>query len=137
MKYYLDTSIWRDYYEDRRDNLRPLGEYAFQFLKRVLVNKNQILYSEAVVEELLVGFPPTELPKIFEIVNEVNCLKKVEITQRDCAQARELSRRRKLPFCDALHAILAAKEGAIMITRDHHFQELMDIAPCTLPELAE
>ena len=32
-KFYLDTAIWRDYFEDRGDGTRPIGEFAFQFLR--------------------------------------------------------------------------------------------------------
>ena len=31
---YPDTNFYIDYFEDRRDNIRPLGEFAFSVLKR-------------------------------------------------------------------------------------------------------
>lgn len=44
-RYYLDTSIWRDYFENRTDRFRPLGEWAFLFIKKAVQNSDLILYS--------------------------------------------------------------------------------------------
>ena len=43
MKYYLDTSIWRDYYENRSDKFRPWGEWALILINKILetYNKNE------------------------------------------------------------------------------------------------
>lgn len=34
MRFYLDACIWGDYWENRSDNFRPLGEWAFRYLSR-------------------------------------------------------------------------------------------------------
>jgi len=39
-----------------------------------------------------------------------------------------------VPFFDALHAVLARDNKAIMVTRDKHFDELLDITKYKKPE---
>ena len=34
-RFYLDTCIWRDYYENRSDNFRPLGEWALFLINKI------------------------------------------------------------------------------------------------------
>ena len=51
MKYYFDTSIWRDYYENRSDGLRPLGDFAFELLKKIKALRDTVLYSELTIKE--------------------------------------------------------------------------------------
>lgn len=46
MKIYLDTCIYLDYLMDRKDNLRPLGEFAFQLLKRTFECEFEIIISD-------------------------------------------------------------------------------------------
>ena len=51
-RFYLDTSIWIDYVEDRGDGIRPLGEFAFRFLKYCEERDLEILVSDIVILEL-------------------------------------------------------------------------------------
>lgn len=124
MKYYVDTSIWRDYYEDRKDNLKPLGEFAFEFFRKVKINNDKILYSDLVIEELNKAYNEKEIKQIFNIIEEENLLEKVEISKNQLKEALDLKRKLQIPFGDALHAILAKDNDAILITRDEHFQKL-------------
>lgn len=48
-RYYLDTSIWRDFYENRTDRFRPLGEWAFELFRKIIREKSIVLYSELVI----------------------------------------------------------------------------------------
>ena len=63
-KFYLDTSIWRDYSENRSDKYLPLGELALTFINKAIENKNFILYSDFVVEELKIKYDEEEINKI-------------------------------------------------------------------------
>lgn len=38
-KYYLDACIWRDYFENREDRFRPLGEWAFRLVNYHYINE--------------------------------------------------------------------------------------------------
>jgi hypothetical protein len=53
MRYYVDTCIWLDLLEDRTDGLRPLGEFAFQFIKKAMRHGDTIIYSSLVLGELM------------------------------------------------------------------------------------
>ena len=64
-RFYLDTAIWRDYFEDRKDGLRPLGEFAFQFLKECRERGIEILVSDTVVFELEARLSKERVKEIF------------------------------------------------------------------------
>jgi predicted nucleic acid-binding protein len=132
VKYYLDTSIWRDYYENRSDNLRPLGEWALMLLRKIILEGSIILYSDFVIEELKKGYNQNDVEKIFQIAE--GSILKVKINPEDVSKAAILSKTRKVSFGDALHAILAKNNNAILISRDAHFRELSDIAIIKKPE---
>ena len=68
--YYLDTSIWRDYYENRSDKFRPLGEWALRLINKIIKDKDLILYSDFVVEELKVKYNEGEINNIFQVVGK-------------------------------------------------------------------
>ena len=52
MKYYIDACIWRDYFENRSDNFRPLGEWAFKLIKKSIEEGSSVVYSDSIIEEL-------------------------------------------------------------------------------------
>ena len=49
MKYYLDTCIWRDYFENREDKYRPLGEWEFRLIKKIIAEELEILFSDLII----------------------------------------------------------------------------------------
>src|SRR3989344_3932182 len=125
-KFYLDSSMWRDYYENRSDSLRPLGEWALRLINNIIENQDFIIYSDFVIEELKIKYSKEEIEKIFDIAGKRSLLLKADISESQTKEAAILCRKRKLAFGDALHAILTRDNNAIMITRDNHFLELMD-----------
>ena len=133
-RFYLDSSIWRDYYENRKDKFRPLGEWALRLIKNIIENKNYILYSDFVIKELKIGYNKDEINKIFEIVNKRNLLIKVNISESQIKESAILCKKKEVAFGDALHAVLARDNKAIMVTRDKHFIELNHIAEIKKPE---
>ncbi len=133
-KYYLDTSIWRDYYENRSDGLRPLGEWALQSIKKIVDGGNFILYSDVIIKELQIRYSDEDIIRIFEIVNNSGVLLKVSSSIFQKKEAARLCRERNVSFGDALHAILARDNGAIMIARDRHFFELIGVVEVRKPE---
>ena len=134
MKYYIDTSIWRDYYENRADRFRPLGEWAFELFKKIKQLKDMVLFSTLTIEELSKDFDEGAISKIFRSVKEAGCLGRVEISQEQRMRAAILRRETGAHFSDALHAIVAADNGAIMVTRDAHFNFLRHIVEVKKPE---
>lgn len=133
-KYYLDASIWRDYYENRADKFRPLGDWAFALLSKLIENGDFILISDFVIEELKIKYSEQEITCIFGIIQRENLLIKIRINNSQAREAAKLCRERKVAFGDALHAVLARDNRAIMVTRDKHFEQLLDIADIRKPE---
>ena len=133
-KFYLDSAIWRDYSENRSDRFRPLGEWALTLINNALENEDFILYSDMVIKELKVKYSDEEINNILEIVSKRNLLVKVDISESQAKEAAILCGQREVAFGDALHAILARDNNAIMVTRDKHFLELTDIAEVKKPE---
>ncbi|HLD58360.1 MAG TPA: hypothetical protein VI977_01815 [archaeon] len=123
-RFYLDTSIWRDYFEDRQDNIRPLGEFAFQFLQKCLKEKNQIIVSDIVLRELAPYFSDELIQGM--LGNFIEIIVKVEHTQVQAEEARAFGKKApgKFPLFDILHAIISRDSNAILVSRDKHFAEL-------------
>ena len=61
-KFYVDTNIWLDYFQNRSDGLRPLGEFAFLFFKKCIENKHTLIYSDLIENELYSKIKP----KVFQ-----------------------------------------------------------------------
>ena len=133
-KFYLDTSIWRDYYENRSDSQKQLGKLALQFLQKVIGEENIILYSDLVVQELMIKYSKEEISSILSILFNIGLLEKINTSKEQAKEASDLCKKLNIPFGDALHAILARDNKAVMITRDNHFQLLKDIVEIQKPE---
>ncbi|MBA3064557.1 type II toxin-antitoxin system VapC family toxin [Candidatus Woesearchaeota archaeon] len=131
-KYYIDAAIWRDLHENRSDRFRPLGDWAFELFKKIRKDKGKILYSNLIVDELSIAYEKETIKNLFDDISEL--LEKVEIKKGQVMEAKKLSKKFKIPFGDALHGILARDNNAIMVTRDHHFEELQDMINVKKPE---
>lgn len=131
MKFYVDTSIWIDLLEDRSDGIKPLGELAFQFLRLCRKNRAKLIYSEAIIFELN-QFSEKLAEEIFSSFG--NLLVEVAVSEEQTKEAKIIAKNRKLPPSDVLHAIIARDNGAIVVTRDKHFERLFDIAESSSPE---
>jgi len=119
-KYYIDTCIWRDYFENRSDRFRPLGEWAHGFLNKALKNKDIIITSKMVRLELLDYFKEVDVERIFESYEKL--IVDIEIDKGIMSVAKEF--RRSLSHGDAIHAAIAKKHCAVFITRDKHFDNV-------------
>lgn len=132
--YYLDTCIWRDYYENRSDRFRPLGEWALKLLNHIIENKDVIFYSELIINELKTRYNDKEINNIFEIIDKRGLLMRVNISSIQVKEAAKLCKERNVAFGDALNAILARDNKLILVSRDKHFLELTDVAEIKKPE---
>lgn len=133
-RYYFDTSIWWDFHENRVDRFRPLGEWAFELLKKIIREKDIVLYSKVIIEELLEYFSMEEINKMLSIVASKGLLEEVPISNEQKREAHFLKGQLNIPFGDCLHAILARDNFAIMVARDHHFELLREITESKKPE---
>ena len=132
-RFYLDTAIWRDYFEDRKDRLQPLGEFAFQFLKNCEKHNYIILYSPLVLHELYSHYSDERVNEVFS--SFANLLQEVKPQPGQLTEAKKINRKIKDSHtADILHAILARDSGSIMITRDKHFEALTSVVEVLKPE---
>jgi predicted nucleic acid-binding protein len=130
-RFYVDTNIWLDLHLNRRDKFRPLGEWAFEFLNQAYHNGDEILYSDGVFMELLRVIDEEEC---MGLLKDFEARKVAQISGEQRREAEKLCSVRSLPLWDVLHAILARDNNAVMVTRDAHFLELMDLVEIKKPE---
>lgn len=133
MKYYFDTSIWIDLFEDRNEPNLPKGEFIKRLLIKITNESHIIFYSDLIIKELINNnYTIFEIREIFEKVKDIT--KWIDTTTKQINKAKDLSVKRKIPKGDALHALIARDNKAILITRDKDFQKLLDITQPFKPE---
>ncbi|MFH0798543.1 MAG: PIN domain-containing protein [Candidatus Woesearchaeota archaeon] len=130
--FYIDTAIWIDCYEDRKDKFKDLGKIALIFFNFLLASKSKIVISNFLMEELS-NFYSLEQIKGMMLLYE-HLFIKVNLTKRQMNEAQTIRMQRKVPLGDAIHAVLARDNNAILITRDGHFKLLKDICNIAKPE---
>ncbi len=133
MKFYLDTSIWLDVYEDRVDrNGKPLGEYGSRILYKILQNEDEIYISDLLIIELKTQLSDEQINSMFAMFKKI--IHHAPATAQQDAEAVRIGKERHLPKGDVLHAILARDHKLELITRDKHFLDLIDVSPHHKPE---
>ncbi|MFH1224429.1 MAG: PIN domain-containing protein [Candidatus Diapherotrites archaeon] len=132
-KFYLDTAIWMDYFGARGNGIRPLGDLAFQLLKKCREDNSQIIVSDAVTEELEASLSKAEIEAMFS--GFAGLIARVWRTKEQAVEAFALRRKlgSEFPLYDILHSIIARDEKAVLVARDRHFWEI-GIAEVCLPE---
>lgn len=134
-KYYFDSCVWRDYYENRTGpGGRPLGDYATKLIMKIIDNHDIILFSDAIIKELIKSFDREEIRKMMEILFSLNLLRKVPIYGSELPESIKIAAERNIPPADVLHAILARNNNAIMISQDKHYYKLRDVVDVKKPE---
>ena len=132
-KYYFDTSIWLDFLENRDEPNMPKSEWARKLVMKIINKKDKILISGAVKNELIgVGYSKYEIETLFRPFQ--NYILEVYTSKKQYGKAKDLKNKRKVPFLDALHAVLARDNKAVIVTRDLHFNKLLDIIKYKKPE---
>ena len=132
-KYYLDTSIWLDFFENRNEPNLPKGDWAHKLLGIITENNDKAIYSDIIILELgVVGYQPHEIEKLFEKIKPILIF--VESTEKQARKAKDLSLKRDIPKGDALHALIARDNQATLVTLDNHFKKLLDITKPKRPQ---
>ena len=132
-KYYLDTSIWLDFFENRNEPNLPKGEWAHKLLNKITQNNDRIIYSDNTIYELsIIGYPTYELDSILQPLKPILIF--VESTEKEISKAKDISLKRNIPKRDALHALIARDNKSILVTLDRHFQKLSDIIKIKRPQ---
>ena len=133
-RFYLDTCIWRDYLENRSDRFRPLGEWAFQLLKKMIQEQDIVIISDHLVTELRNIAPSEEHLKNALAIIPPSLRLKYELTVEQFDEARSLSAKTRLHLSDAIHAVIANHCNAIFVSRDKHFQAIGSYVTVKKPE---
>lgn len=114
-KYYLDTSIWIDLFEDRNEPNFAKTEYAIRLIDFVLSNGEIIIYSGIVLSELMSqGYSKYEIKEFWRDLRPYLCF--VRPNKYMLGKARDIAIKRNLPKGDVLHAILARENRAILVS---------------------
>jgi len=126
-KYYIDTSIWMDLYENRKGfKNEPLGEYALRLFSIILTKKHKLIISDLLIKELEMNYSIEEINGIMKPFERI--IEKIIITKEQSDKAKEIATERKVPPGDVTHAIIAKEGNFILITRDKHFRKLQDLS---------
>src|SRR3989344_2686269 len=103
MKFYFDTSIWLDLYFMRNSR----GKIAKKLIEKIINEEGIILYSDFTIKEFKRVLPfESEINQILSIAKPNN-IKRIHSTKDQVTEALKISKNRKVPFGDAIHAILA------------------------------
>ena len=125
-KYYFDTSIWLDFFENRNEPNLPKGDWAKELLNKTTRNNDRIVYSDNNIYELnILGYSFREIDTMFLPFKPILIF--VESTEKQIGKAKDLAMKRDIPKRDALHAFIASDNKAILVTLDRHFRKLLDI----------
>lgn len=128
--FYLDTSIWLDFYEKRGKN----GETALKLINRIVRENKVILYSDIVIRELKkLGYSQEEIYEMFRIAKPDN-IRKVHFYMDYVKEADKVVSEKNVPLADILHAILSRENNAQLISRDNDFDKLRNITIAKAPE---
>ena len=132
MLIYCDTNIYIDYFENREDNLRPLGTFAFELLRRTVGCEFTIIISDFVIMELEKYVKEEKIKELLQSLERAKKLERVFKSNHDIQEARRLSKNKS----DALHAVLAKKAKAeYLVTRNiKDFAEFSHLINIVLPE---
>ena len=86
---YIDTNIYMDHFDGRVDRLRPLGEFAFQLLRRSLGCEFRIVISSLVLEELFYNSYEEPIKELLPDFDAKGKVVRAVITQEDIEKARK------------------------------------------------
>jgi len=111
-----------------------LGDVASKLFLKLLKENSIILYSELTLKELRKCFADEEINSSLGIILALGLLEKAKVAADELEEAAKLAKTRKVPFGDALHAIIARNNDAIMVSPDKHFELLKDIVDYKRPE---
>ena len=117
MAYYIDACIWIDFIEGRTDD----------FLIKCIQEEHSVIISNFLLNEIFRYELPMSIRMIISILESKGLLRKINASNVQDQEAARISKNRNVPFGDALHAVLARDNDAIVVTRDKHFLMLRDI----------
>ncbi len=138
MKAFVDTNIFIDYYFNRGNSIIPFGEFTFQFFKNAVECKHFILICPQIIKELCKVLKFSEEDVWSNILQNLKNSNKIELIMPSEEQSKEALRlkdAKRVSLNDALFAILARDNNAVLVSRDwHHHENLGEIVKVSKPE---
>ncbi len=120
----VDSNIFLDHYLDRKDNLLPLGDFAFEFFKNAVSCKYVVLITRDVVFEIgnVLGFSQKEVwENVFDLLSTKHKIELLEYSFEFTQKARVLAFKERIPKTDALLIELAKHYNYAVVSRNFHF----------------
>lgn len=136
-KVYVDTNVFLDYFLNRSDRLRPLGEFAFSLFKRAFLKEIKIIISDWTLSELESSEASEEdIAAMLDDLKNSGSLKVVKLIEEDRRKARKILKEFGLHTADAIHVALAVRSGAeVLVTRNiKDFVKAENLIESVLPE---
>jgi len=133
---YLDTNIYMDHFDGRVDNLRPLGEFAFQIIRRTFECEFMIIFSSLVLDELVYNGYEEKINELIRDLKEKGKIISTDCNEDDKRKANKIRKEKNTGFNDTVHALIAKRIGAdYLVTRNvQDFIELQDLVKIVYPE---
>lgn len=132
-KFYIDTAIWMDLYENRKGfNNEPLGDFALKLFALIKADKKRLVISDILIKELESNYSIEQINGMIKPFEDI--IERIFVMKKQKDEAKIIAKERNLPPGDVLHSILARDNDLILITRDKHFNELIDISKSYKPE---
>ncbi|MBU0979637.1 MAG: PIN domain-containing protein [Nanoarchaeota archaeon] len=127
---YVDTNVFLDYFFDRKEPSKHLGEHAYQFFRLAMSGKIEVLISILVLKELEGKIDQSFINHMLETIL---FHKIIHITEKDLIRARILKGK---SLSDTLHLVLALKGQAdCLVTRNKKdFNEFSYLLRILFPE---
>jgi predicted nucleic acid-binding protein len=133
---YPDTNFYIDYFENRIDRLRPLGEFAYNLLRKSMECEYRIIISSLVIDELEFNGYKEKIEELMNDLKELNKLVYVEESDEDNKKAHKLKREKHTSLNDTKHAVIANRVKAkYLVTRNmKDYGDLQDLVQLKYPE---
>lgn len=132
-RFYVDTCIWLDFYEDRKGYCNEsLGTPVFCFFSLIIKRGDKIIISNVVLKELESYHSQEDIRSM--LLPFMKIIEKITLKEEQYIEAKIIARERNVPHGDAAHAILCRDNKLIFVTRDNDFRKLQDITPYYKPE---
>ena len=133
---YIDANIYIDHFDGRIDKLRPLGEFAFNLLRRTLDCEFKIIFSSLVLDELVYNSYEEKIKELINDFKEKDKIINVDCSEEDKKKAGDICKEKKTDFNDTVHAVIAKRMKAdYLVTRNvQDFIELQDLVEIVYPE---
>lgn len=133
---YLDANIYMDHFDGRVDKLRPLGEFAFNVLRKTFECEFKIIFSGLILKELIYNSYEEKIKGLIKELKEENKIIRIKVLKEDINKAKEIIKGRNTNFNDTLHAVVANRmKVKYLVTRNiKDFEELQDLVKVCYPE---